>query len=60
MAHRPHPEHTPKHRAEKPKPIRDPIAAIERIDSRLTPETACIAIVSRTRKVFKQQRRAAG
>lgn len=56
MAHRPRPEHAPKRRAEKPKPIRDPIAAIERIDSRLTPETACIAIVSRTRKVFRQRR----
>lgn len=56
MAHRPRPEHTPKHRAEKPKPIRDPIAAIERIDPELSPEIACIAIVSRTRKVFRQRR----
>ncbi len=60
MAHRPRPECAPKRqRFPKPKPARDPIAAIACIDPDLSPTIACVAIVSRTRKVFRQQRRAA-
>lgn len=57
MAERPRPEGAPKRqRFPKPKPARDPIAAIEKIDPDMPPAFACIAIVCRTRKVFKTRR----
>lgn len=40
----------------RPLPPRDPIAAIAGLDPRLSDAVACLAILHRTRKVFKPRR----